>query len=732
MAKKELTVGTTVSRKETGQVGKIVNLYSGSYIIELCDGDGYKTETRIVTPEVMESDYSTKHIDAAFHLTADEQAIYNEQKALWQNALVNLMVKSVSTRSPIPLSDQAAAAIEDFARQAAEDIAITRSGEVFTNAAKKVAETSVNSKYAPELAANERAYQQLMAKVKGTPDEAKVKEYYDKEKAKIEAKKTKSNIAKDKIHPRDYVDPKYMERVAKAIWINTDIYPRVVSMIENVAQQTGTDPVLVMEQPIPPNIEEMKAQGYEPEILSGLETKYAQEVEALGVVADNLKRVLKGSDELKALIAVLPTDTAAYLVNNLNGASTPAEIMAALVHYTAIVLTKPRTGTQTKHMKREPKRVDTKDELGYKLPVENRETVSLSGVAEERRMLAYRNQLVSLISSKDFAGAEKVLKEMEKTISGYREKYKEFLSAAGQERKPSEELELATQEYKKSMEKIQALNKAWGAEAEKQVEVHKPKEAVAASMSGYGAGMPVKYKDQPGVHFIVSYDDNDPLKMYLIPESSVNAHDRAELIEASMDDVQPLKIYNIDIGDVVDAFGTIGRVTDASAKDIGFVYAELKGTGEIVPVDLSKTATAWQYATPITLCKCANDGGLITPGEEHNCPFIGKPMPWKDKAPVPPVDAKVEAAKPAIDLKAALDSLDTAALFPAEAPAKEIYEDEANPIEIGSTVKKFGTMTTGTVVGFKRNCCVVDWDGGKTEACWKQELVVMNVQEDGD
>jgi hypothetical protein len=60
----------------------------------------------------------------------------------------------------------------------------------------------------------------------------------------------------------------------------------------------------------------------------------------------------------------------------------------------------------------------------------------------------------------------------------------------------------------------------------------------------------------------------------------------------------------------------------------------------------------------------------------------------------------------------------------------EVYEDESSQIEIGSTVQRFGSQITGTVVGFKRNCCVVDWDGGHSEACWRQELVLVTKVED--
>lgn len=727
---KELEIGTTVTRKGTGQIGKIMGVYYGNYIIELSAGDGYKHETVVVTPAVMEDEYSTRRAEAGLHLTAAEQEVYESVKAQWENALTNLMTESVASRSPIPLSPGAMEAMKDFARQAAEDIAVQRSGEVFTNAVRKLAEGDAHTRFSPEEAANERAYRDLMADVKGTPAEAKITEAYQRQKKALEMRKQKYLASKSRIRPSAYADPEYMEHIAQAIWVAKDVYPRMRQKIESAAQAVGMDPASALEQPTPVNESDIKPQEKEAEAMQRGQANYEEQVGRLKQVAVRMKEMLKDSEDIKAMARVLPPQVFARMISNVNLASTPAEILASIAHYTASALYTPRTGTQTRRKKHEakgpafePGSHKFENQFAYKLDADYPEYASVSSIPEERQMLAYRGKFVAAIAEKDFDRAKQILADMREVKDTYKAEYNDILSAVGPEITSNERTQQAAREFEKSMEKLNKLNAQWGQEAEKEMPVTR-----ASSAAGYAAGQPVRYKDNPAVHFIVSYDDNNPLQLYLIPEKDVNSHDRTELIVASIDDVSPVKVYQIDIGDLVDAFGTVGRVTDASGKDLGYVYAELKNTGQIVPVDLSKTATPWQYAEPIKLCKCANDGGLITPGQEHNCPFIGQPMmaPKAKEDVVPPVEAKA----PEIDLKAALESLDVENTFPPEAPAAQLYEDEQSLIEIGSTVKKFGSLLTGTVVGFSRNCCVVDWESGISEPCWRQELVIVTRQED--
>ena len=810
MAKmKELSVGTSVTRKETGQIGKIVNLYSGNYIVELSDGDGYRHETRVVTPEALKAEYSTHAVSAALHITAEEAKTFQDVQKFWTNSLTKLMLTAVNELSPIPLSGLEGIDVSDpqqlagatgaaqqiiaFAQQAAEDIAVIESGEVFTNAAATLNNAIIKSKYSGLKAANERAYRELLPEVQGTPAEAAVTKSYNKKKEAIEARERQEQKGSDRIKPADYSNAEYMRQVAKAIWINTDIYPRIIALLSNskpaqiwtaefpaalaeaetkikdeakakglsdeqaaglaeqqadgmarsmVLAQGGMDPAAMLEQPLPPRLQELNIPAEELEAISPVvEEEYQEKVKAYKEIATNLKQMLKSSDEVKALGMVLPGKTFSRVVNNINKAATPAEIFNSMVNYTATTLSRPQTGTQTKHMGHEPKALPQgstwAEEYDYKLQAENPEYSSVSAIAEERQMRAYRQEFVDAVAQKDFQRAEATLASMRETATEYKKTYENIIKSIGVSNKPSQNQIAAAADFDKATAELGRLHGKWQAEATEEIDL--PERGATggktAAINGFGAGSPVKYKNQPGVHFIVSYDDHDPLKMYLIAESDVNSHDRTELIEASMDDVQPLKIYNIDIGDVVDAFGSVGRVVDASAKDIGYVYAELR-SGQIVPIDLEKTDITWHYAEPIQLCACANDGGIITPGQESNCPhhpFFAPPMMGrkkeKDLVP-PPTDAKAVEKNAMLTLQAALEDLDVATAFPPPAKGVEIYEDESSPIEIGSAVKKFGTMITGTVVGFKRNCCVVDWETGASEACWKQELVLVTVQED--
>jgi hypothetical protein len=740
MAKKELTVGTDVTRKETGQIGKIMNMYSGNYIVELSSGDTTRHETRIVSPAVMDTDYSVGKKSASFVVNADEEAAFQQQKDIWTKGIYNLMIKYIGATSPIPPSEECIGAIYTFAKDAANDIAVSRSGEVFTNAMQTFVDNSARSKTSYARQAADRAYQELLASVKGDPAaEQQVTAMYQKQMEALKEKEGEARQSASTVKPTDYADQGYMERVAQAIWIATDIKPRIEAMISNAATEAGTDPSAVMEQPVPPGEQELATIAKtNPEAAQKLSDRYNQQIEALQPVAIRMKQLLKSSEELKAMWSVLPQNTAARVIQNINKASTPAEILASITHFAVNTLTAPTTGTQTKHKRREPKMQQYERVHPYAVDQAYPEFANVSDVPEEKEMLAFRRRFLDAICSEDTAGAEKILAQMEQVKTEYQTAYSDLLQGADAP-KPGEanpELNSARDEFAKAMIDVSRQTKEWEGQAKEQLQKAKPpekkKKSEAAVTSGYGPGQPVKYKDLPGVHFIVSYDDNDARKLYLIAESDVNSHDRTELVVANIDEIQALRVYNIDIGDVVDAFGSVGRVTDASAKDLGYVYAELRG-GQIVPIELAKTATPWHYAEPIEITRCATCDAPVSHGGEHNCPFIGLPMMGKPKGkPEMPTDAKKDEKTASIDLNAALESLDVAATFPAPAKGVEVYEDETNQIEIGSTVKKFGTMITGTVVGFKRNCHVVDWENGVTEPCWPQELVLVTIQEDAN
>ena len=820
MAKKELSVGTTVTRKETGQIGKIVNLYSGSYIVELADGDGYKHETRVVTQDSMENDYSTQKKAAAFHLNAagelEDEAKHVESRDYkqildkWTLALNALMMHAVTDNNPVPPSPLCTEEIQKFATQAAKDISIQQSGEVFTGAANMIAESTAQAVVAARERNNEHTYAELQKILSGPALEA-VTEQYKSNKQKIEKRKTARETAKANVKPSHYADPHYMEQIAQAIWLRTDLAPyleaKAAQSVDTVVDANkevfitqirekyaktvdvkleSDDEALrkakndlynaVYEQPAPPNPEDLASLGIAPEAMAKVNQVYHEKLRALSKVSSEFKRELenpKATDPsdprympnmFAAMRKILPGDVANRLANQINNTNTPAEIFEAVISNAAATLSRPRTGAQTKRLNHEPKGVGRAEERAGLSESIFPEQAEASPVAEEKAMLHLREEFIRSLANGDMASANRQLVSMKETIADYKERYKPEVSAAGEGDIATPEKVAAHDAYASSVAELSRLIPGWLESAQTRI-LKKPKSKEEGSDDynppagkpaspkptkptimpkmgprissdlGYGTGQPVKFRDRPGVHFIVSYDDSNPLKMYLIAEQDVNSHDRTELIEANIRDVQPLKVYNIDIGDVVDAFGSVGRVTDASAKDLGYVYAELRG-GNIVPVELSKTTATWHYAEPIELCRCANDGGIITPGHAANCPhsgpvpFMGVNMPAKKKKgeEVPPVDAKKQAT---IELMAALDNLDPA-IFPAEntAPAAELYEDESNPIEIGSTVKKFGTMTTGIVVGFKRNCLVVDWENGQSEPCWKQELVLVNRQED--
>lgn len=386
-------------------------------------------------------------------------------------------------------------------------------------------------------------------------------------------------------------------------------------------------------------------------------------------------------------------------------------------------------------------------EKGYRLSVNNPEYIGFSNLPVERSFMAASVEVRDALAAKDYEAAEKRISTYGEEVDEYKKVFKGILDSL-----PKEEFSVRGDspeamrsraidaEYEEALQKIQTLSEQHAERANMPVEVkqssHMP------NVASIEPGTPVMFGDDKKIHVVVSYDEKTPGNLYLIPEEEINTHERAELVLASITDVTPLKVYTIDVGDVLDAFGSVGRVVDASSKRLGIVYAELKGSSEIVPVNLKDSEIAYTYAKPYDLRICANDKGIITAGEEINCPYydgtglLGQPLnnpevaseailaPAKDAKAIITTVKEAESSK----LTAALESLDVEDKVPEK--HEEIYEDLDDPIEIGATVKKFSSVLTGTIVGKKRACYVVDWETGQTETCWPQELVIVSKQSD--
>ena len=255
-------------------------------------------------------------------------------------------------------------------------------------------------------------------------------------------------------------------------------------------------------------------------------------------------------------------------------------------------------------------------------------------------------------------------------------------------------------------------------------------------------GQPVRVNGQSTVHLVVSRDDKDPFKYFLIPESSVNSHDRVELVTASLAEITPLKLYAVSEGDVLEIAGGLAKVTNADSKDIGVVQVVFQGTTEAVNYPLENTKVAYTIRPPYKLVQCTHDGGYITPEDQINCPFHDatghlsttvagyKPRIVTASVKVDDIVTEPENEKAARDkyevevLTAALDRISFDQATP-EAPKAEIEEDFEAELEIGAHVKKFGSTTVGTLLGKRNACWTVAWEGGKQENCWPIELITV-------
>lgn len=264
-------------------------------------------------------------------------------------------------------------------------------------------------------------------------------------------------------------------------------------------------------------------------------------------------------------------------------------------------------------------------------------------------------------------------------------------------------------------------------------------------------GQPVKLKSASEIYVVVSRDEENPLKYHLIPEASINTHDRVDLVTANYMDLVPLRVYKVEPGDVIEVAGSLAKVTDASSSDLGIVQATFKNLAEPVLIDLANTNLDSTLKEPYKLVQCARDGGWITPGEEINCPFhesagylAGAVPGFTPKKVTACMQGGVETQDPENEKKfrheyevekitAAMNEITFEQVDPAVAPHVEVAEDFDGELEIGATVRKFGSTITGTVVGMKQACLVVDWEtaqGIQTETCWPQELSLTSTHAD--
>lgn len=257
-------------------------------------------------------------------------------------------------------------------------------------------------------------------------------------------------------------------------------------------------------------------------------------------------------------------------------------------------------------------------------------------------------------------------------------------------------------------------------------------------------GLPVRIKGSNTIHVVVSRDGNDPLTYYLIPEASINSHDRVELVAASLADISPVKVYKVASGDLLEVKGSLAKVVDTSSADIGVVQLQFQGATDVVNYPLSDVDAPSEIRQPYKLVQCSKDGGYVTPDDLINCPFHGaeghlvnavshfKPVKVEACMQKPELDKQyrheyeVAAREEEKKLEAALQALSFSDVEPETSKHTEVAEDYEGELEIGARVKKFGSTTLGTILGRNSALWVVAWEGKeKPEECWGQELIIV-------
>lgn len=233
-------------------------------------------------------------------------------------------------------------------------------------------------------------------------------------------------------------------------------------------------------------------------------------------------------------------------------------------------------------------------------------------------------------------------------------------------------------------------------------------------------GQPVKVKEVPDVCVVIGWADTDPNKVYLIKYEDINTHSMTKVIESSINEIAPLKMYDVNEGDIIEVGSKRAKVVNASAKDIGVVDVTFHKDPNTYSISLGSYMQG-TVASPLNIKLCAHCGFVVTASEESNCPLKNKPI------------TKIEP-KQKIDLKASLlkilNSLDINTFDIKQTPKKiEKNEDfiinTESSIDIGEKVRRLGSPYEGVVLANKRGIYTVAWANGTKEICWKQEIVPL-------
>ncbi len=736
---KEITVGSTIIRNRDGAVGKVVNKYLGALIVDFMDGEGARDSESVLVPlSEIGHDYKLHKQSSLLVTSAERIRAAEEAVTLWRGPAEKFMLASLtSAENPIPPSEETKQGIKDFLDNYAQDIIATGAGQLEGAGMRDMAKRYVDNAWRSRENAAKTAYELLRKDVKGTPAEAEVEAEYAKLRERVEADKAKQVVSRSKTHLAEFFGGRgsleYLKGAAIGLWMENDIVPRIYATFEGLAKDAKVPADKILEMPVNPKVAEWglgrELPGEEDESAKARKRReaelynqqYLAETKHLEALTNNFRVMFKHTDEYNALRIVLPSWIMHRLSAHLNSAEVPAQMIIDLRNTALRLILAPRPGAEESRMGRNKVLYDpeVKDfDLTYP------EFASVGSVSSERKIAAFRQRIVDAIRRLDMVSARKYLEQLRVVAEEFKNDYHAFMGSDA-DAKPIKGAGIteAAGAVQKSMEKIYHLMQSW------EVTEGTPGAAKSASARvGYAQGQPVRYRDYPAVHVIVSYDESDPSRVYLIPESDINTHERRELIAASINEVTPLKVYKVANGDLLPAYGSVGRVVDASNKDIGMVFIQLRGSIEVIPFDLEQTNLPCEPAAPITLCVCEHDGGVITEDQKSSCPCGMSSAAPQESAPSPEIDSRQRLLQV---LQAALETMEIKDILPApETGHREIYENAEEGIEIGSTVQRFGSMLTGTVIGRRSAAYIVDWETGASSDCWAQELVPVIVQED--
>ena len=241
-------------------------------------------------------------------------------------------------------------------------------------------------------------------------------------------------------------------------------------------------------------------------VMPQLQDEYREKIRALSKVTSEFKREIENPkvkdpaapgympDMFSIMRKILPGALANRLSRQMNTTNTPAEIFESLIDNSVTALARPQTGTQTKLLSHEPKArpqgVSREEERQGITESIFPDFASASPVAEEKAMLAMRQEFIRSMSQGDVATANQKLAALQEAITAYQQLYKPEISAQGTGDVATPAKTATRDAYSEAVAEIGQLIPGWLSGAEERIKKPPKTKEEAADTAPAAGGKP--------------------------------------------------------------------------------------------------------------------------------------------------------------------------------------------------------------------------------------------------